>query len=729
MRRSIALAATLMLSAQPLLAAPAPAPPFIFSRPALAPTVAPRAAELVDLDRDGRTDLVAAVGNACCPTSIGISVMRGRADGFFHPATVWETATLPEDVQLVDIDGNGSLDAVAAVRVDNAKPDAYRAVALQGNGEGAFGAAVDLPFPTFTALAAGRLGDGGKVAAIVATPSGLAIWEARGGFSFAKTGTLSADPASELLAGDLEGDGQDELLAYGNGALALYRGTAQAGSATLPDVVGLSVADMAGDAGLEILATQSGGGVRVFGADLTPIRSVSGLGGGVQATGGHLDGDALADVVRANTDPSVTVFFGKGGPPLRVPLAQAPTDVFLRDATGDGIADILALETGLSIVEVVEGDGSGGFPGLRPVRLTSSGHWQIEKGDFNNDGKPDLVSTTLYPFFDGLLAGFKARVALGDGNGGLTQKAILDVDGAVSGLGVADVNGDGKQDVIVSEYYAATSYFLGNGDGTFGPRVPFATCYFNDGLVTGDFNEDGYGDVASICNSVIFRTTLSVALGSPAGLVRAPELPLANASQTFVLRTGDVNGDGNQDIALAGFDYFQPPASCQADLNCVLQRSDGPVTYLLGLGNGVFEPVTKGAPVGARLYDLALADLDGDGKDDLVTTMVFEDRVMIQPGKADGTVGAPVSIPTYDYPTIIEVADVTGDGLKDLVITHGPGIMSVHAGTGGFGFAPPTAYASRASFGELVFGDYAGDARTDVLAGTSSGVEVYTNGA
>lgn len=730
MRRLILpLAAALAISTQPLLAAPAP--PFVFSRPAIAPTVAPRAAELADLDADGRTDLVSAVGNSCCPTSIGISVMRGRDDGSFHPATVSITSTLPDDLELLDLDGTGTLDAVAALRLQNSEPGSYTAVALPGNGDGTFGETVDLSFPTFSTMAVGRFREGGAVSAVLSTDGGLAVWDQYFGLNFTDAGLLDPGTAGRLLAADLDADGRDELLAYGDEMLTLYRGRTAAASIALTDVVGLRAADVTGDGLPEVVATQSGGQVRAFGPNLGAVKSfLSNQSEALQSNVGELDGDGIPDVVRANTDASVTVFFGKGGSLPRIPLAQIPTDVFVRDATGDGLADILALETGASIVEVLDGDGAGGFPAQRPVRSTMSAHWLLERGDFNGDGKPDLVSTNLYPYFDGALALFKARVALGDGNGGLTQTAILAVDGAVSGIGVTDVNGDGKQDVVVSEYYAATSFFLGNGDGTFGPRVPVATCYFNDGLVTGDFNKDGYGDVAFVCNSIIYRTTLAVALGSPVGLVRTPEIPLAvNANQTWTLRIGDVNGDGNQDIALGGFDYFAADQSCLPDAICYTQRSDGPVSYFLGLGSGVFEPVTRGAPVGRFFYDLALADLNGDGKDDLVTTMTYDDQVLIQPGKADGTVGPPVTIPTYDYPTVVRVADLTGDGKKDLVMTHGPSILSVHPGTGGFAFGAPTSYAYRSASGELVLGNYAGDARTDVLAGTGTGVEIFTNGA
>ena len=564
MRRLIApLAATLLLSAQPLLAAPAPPTTLHFSRPALAPTVAPRHAELTDLDGDGRTDLIAAVGNACCPTSIGISVMRGRTDGFFHPASVFETPTLPDgtqqmlpdDLEIVDVDRDGKLDAVAAVRVDNSEAGSYTAVVLPGNGDGSFSRAEDLPFPSFRAIAVGRFGQAGTVSAILARSTELEVWESADGFSFSEAAPIAAAPVSRLLAVDLERDGQDELLAYGGGSLTLFRAGTAVASRALADVSGIRAADVQGDPQPEILVTLLGGTVHVLGPTLATAASFSGAGGGEQTNVGDLDGDGITDLVRANTDASVTVFFGKGGAPLRLPLSHDPTDVFVRDATGDGLADILALETGASIVEVLEGNGQGSFPAQRFVRPTSSGHFLLERGDFNGDGKPDLLSAPWYPFFDGALAGFKARVALGDGNGGLTQKVDLAIDGAVSGIGVADINGDGKQDVIVSEYYSATSFFLGNGDGTFGPRVPFATCYFNDGLVTGDFNGDSYRDVAFVCNSLIFRNTLAVALGSPGGLVRTPEIPLANANQTWVLRTGDANGDGKQDIALAGFDY------------------------------------------------------------------------------------------------------------------------------------------------------------------------------
>lgn len=737
MRRLIGpLTAALALTAQPLLAAPAPGTPFVFSRPALATTVFPRVAQVADLDADGRPDIVSGVGNSCCPTSIGVSVMLAREGGFFDPAAVYETPTLadgtgqmlPDDLEILDVDGDGALDVIASVRIDNAEPGTYTAVALPGRGDGSFGAATRLPFPTFKVLEVGNLRQGDGLIAVVARASETQLWQLSSGFDFVHTGNLSGI-ASDLLAQDLDADGTDELLAYQGPLLRLYRELAPGALASIPDVRALRAADVSGDGLPEVLATQAGGAVQVLGQDLATVRTLSAGGGGLQANAGELDGDGLADVVRANSDSSVTVFFGKGGVPVRVPLTHSPSDVFVLDATGDAAADILALETDASIIEVLEGDGAGGFPAQRPTRPTAPGHVIVEHGDFNGDGKPDLVTGPWYPFFDGALAGFAARVALGDGNGGLTQSAALNIDGAVSGIAVADVNGDGNDDVVVSEYYAATSFFLGNGDGTFGPRVPVATCYFNDGLVAGDFNSDGYGDVAFVCNSIIYRNTLTIALGSPGGLVRTPEIPIANANQTYVLRTGDVNGDGNEDIALGGLDYFASSTACLPDPLCLLQRSDGPVTYFVGLGNGVFEPVTRGAPTGARFYDLALEDVDGDGRDDLLTTMLFEDSVVIQPGKADGTVGEAVRVPTYDYPTVLRVADVTGDGEKDLVMSHGPSILSVHAGADGVAFEPPTSYAYRSAFGELVVGNYSGDEGLDVLAGLGSGVEVFTNGA
>ncbi|HEX9824750.1 MAG TPA: VCBS repeat-containing protein, partial [Actinomycetota bacterium] len=443
--------AALVLGTLPAVQA-APAEPFLFSRPALAPTVFPRVAELADLDGDGRAELVSAVGNSCCPTSIGISVMKARSGGSFDPAAVALTTSLPDDLEVLDVDGDGMLDAIAAVRIDNAQPGEYLAEALSGNGDGSFAESMSLPFPIFSAMAVGRFRTGGAISAVLATENGLARWDRTAGFSFATAGSLGTDVASQLLAADLDADGRDELLVFADGTLSLYRAFARVASRSVPGLTGLRAADFTGDGLPEVIATEYDGRVTVLDGALAPVKSFTAPMPATQSTVGDLDGDGKADVIRANESYGLTVFFGKGGTPLTVPLAQPATDVFVHDATGDGKADLLALETTSSVVEVLEGDGAGGFPGQRPIRATMPGHYLLERGDFNGDGKPDLLTAPWWAYLDGIGQGLKARTLLGDGNGGLTPSATLDIEGAVSGVGVADVNGDGKQDVVMSEY-------------------------------------------------------------------------------------------------------------------------------------------------------------------------------------------------------------------------------------------------------------------------------------
>jgi hypothetical protein len=149
---------------------------------------------------------------------------------------------------------------------------------------------------------------------------------------------------------------------------------------------------------------------------------------------------------------------------------------------------------------------------------------------------------------------------------------------------VGDFNGDGKLDLAVSvTTTAVVSVFLGNGDGTFQPQVPYAVEGGVQGITVGDVNNDGKLDIiaANECGNDpnCRKGTNSVLLGNGDGTFQ-PELSFFAGIFPLSVALGDFNHDGRPDVAVA--------LPCGTDQTCV---SAGAVGVLLGNGDGTLQPI------------------------------------------------------------------------------------------------------------------------------------------
>lgn len=134
---------------------------------------------------------------------------------------------------------------------------------------------------------------------------------------------------------------------------------------------------------------------------------------------------------------------------------------------------------------------------------------------------------------------------------------------------------------------------------------------------------------------------------------------LGGSGPTSVV-AGDFNADGNVDVAVSNY--------------------DGHVRILLGQSKSIFG-ITTSYAAGVHPWDLAAADIDGNGRLDLIVVDEAGNTVSVLPGNGNGTFGAPASYTTGMNPVSVAAADFNGDGKLDLaVVNYADGTVSVLLG-------------------------------------------------
>ncbi len=237
--------------------------------------------------------------------------------------------------------------------------------------------------------------------------------------------------------------------------------------------------------------------------------------------------------------------------------------------------------------------------------------------DVNGDGKPDLVVANECSDTACMKHGF-VGVVLGNGDGTFQPAVTYDSGGySAFSVAVADVNGDGKPDLVVANECASSNctnggvgVLLGKGDGTFQAAVSYDSGGHDAfSVAVDDVSGDGKPDllVANFCadSNCLTDGSVAVLLGKGDGTFRAAVTYDSGAYHAVSVAVGDVNGDDKPDLLVANF--------C-ADTNC----ATGSVGVLLGNGNGTFRTATTYGTGGEEPGSVALADVNGDGNSDLL---------------------------------------------------------------------------------------------------------------
>ena len=268
----------------------------------------------------------------------------------------------------------------------------------------------------------------------------------------------------------------------------------------------------------------------------------------------------------------------------------------------------------------------------------------------------------------------------------------------------ADFNGDGRLDLFAQGWGAPAQVMLSNGDGTFrtvNGSYPALTAF---SAVVADFNGDGKLDAAIASDS---PQNITVLLGMGNGKFHTTAVTTNYAATG--LAAGDVNGDGMVDLVVL------PIPGNGVDL---------PLQVLLGKGNGTFQAPRAVANSLTGGTTPTLIDVNHDGILDLVYR--WSGEIVTQLGNGDGTFGDPLTFTASTSTQGMAVADVTGDGKPDIVVSsyvNSTPSLCVYPGNGDGTYASAKCTVVPNLFSFLAVGDFNEDGHMDVagLAGSDTG--------